>query len=89
MKIPFERQSQIVLQEGFKHEGKKIQDICYIADFFIRYRDRGIYIDAKGIRTEVFRIKEKLFKYKYPKEILLVVSSPKDLEENLKKIGNL
>lgn len=86
LRIPCKRQPEIVLQEAFKHDGKKIQDICYIADFLIEKDGKEIYIDAKGIRTDVFRIKEKLFKYKYPEKILLVVQSPRELMDSLKKI---
>lgn len=43
------------------------QGIKYIADFDITYKDgsRKI-IDVKGIKTADFKLKEKMFKYRYP-----------------------
>lgn len=41
--------------------------IKYIADFYIEYADGSIkVIDVKGIKTADFKIKEKMFKYRYP-----------------------
>ena len=44
-----------------------VQGIKYIADFDITYKDgsRKI-IDVKGIKTADFKIKEKMFKFRYP-----------------------
>lgn len=44
-----------------------VQGIKYIADFDIKYKDgtRQI-IDVKGIKTADFKIKEKMFKFRYP-----------------------
>ena len=56
----------------FKAEQKKYpkcthQAIKYIADFKITYNDGTIeIIDVKGIKTADFKIKEKIFNYKYP-----------------------
>ena len=61
-------QPKFVLQEGFKKKGKTYQAITYIADFmyFDNIEKRTIVEDTKGMQTEVFRIKHKLFEYKYP-----------------------
>jgi hypothetical protein len=58
-----ERQFKIQLQPAFKHKGKTIQAIHYIADFI--YEENGVIIieDAKGFETEVFKIKAKMLKY--------------------------
>ena len=62
LQVPFE------LQPSFKKDGKTIRKIEYIADF-VYYdvkQDKYIVEDTKGFRTEVFKIKKKLFEYKYP-----------------------
>lgn len=62
-----ERQKRFTLQDRFvNNEKKTIRPIYYFADFC--YEKNGIKIveDTKGIRTEVYKIKKKLFQYKYP-----------------------
>ena len=55
-----------VLQDPFKLAGKTIRGIAYEADF--EYLDDSDLIaeDVKGIQTEVFKIKRKMFLKKYP-----------------------
>lgn len=60
LQVPF------VLQEGFRKNGRTYQAIKYIADFVYEERGQTVVEDTKGICTEVFRIKQKLFEYKYP-----------------------
>jgi hypothetical protein len=62
LQVPFE------LQPGYRNKaGKKIRDIKYIADFTYKDREgRTHVVDAKGWRTDVYRLKKKLFEYKYP-----------------------
>ncbi len=44
-----------------------IQAIKYISDFLIVYADDSIKtIDVKGIKTTDFKLKEKMFNFKYP-----------------------
>lgn len=50
--------------------------MTYIAD----YQIGNIVIDIKGIKTEVFKIKEKLFRCKY-QDLCLYVGKSKDLIE--------
>lgn len=61
-------QPSFVLQESFRDEtGKHHRAITYVADF--QYKDktgRKIIEDVKGMKTEVFKLKEKLFRSKYP-----------------------
>ncbi len=67
-------QPKFILQDGFKdRDGKRIRVIEYIADF--RYKDAGpgancetpwTVEDCKGFKTEVYRIKKKLFLKRYP-----------------------
>ena len=54
------------LQPSFKKNGKTYRAINYYADFLVYYSD-GItkLYDTKGKRTEVYKVKKKLFEYKY------------------------
>lgn len=60
-----ERQVSIEIQPSFiTPSGEKIRAITYIADF--TYYDRGgfkHYIDVKGFKTEVYKLKYKLLAY--------------------------
>lgn len=60
LQVPF------VLQEGFKKNGKSYQAIKYIADFVYEEKERIVVEDTKGVETDVFKIKHKLFEKKYP-----------------------
>lgn len=63
-----ELQAKFLLQDGYTNaKGKKIRPIYYIADFFyFDYTDRRWVVeDVKGVRTEVYKLKKKLFEYKY------------------------
>ena len=60
LQVPF------VLQEGFKKNGKSYQAIKYIADFVYEENGRTVVEDTKGMQTDVFKIKHKLFEKKYP-----------------------
>ena len=68
-----ERQKRYVLQPAFELNGKKFRPIIYISDF--EYDDKdGIHHteDAKGKILPVFKIKAKLFAYKYGYEIEII-----------------
>lgn len=44
-----------------------VQAIKYKSDFKITYKDKSIkVIDVKGVKTADFKLKEKMFNYKYP-----------------------
>ena len=50
-----------------QHPGCTVQPIKYIADFLITYNDgTQEVIDVKGIKTADFKLKEKMFNFKYP-----------------------
>lgn len=70
-----ELQPKYLLQEGFKKNGKTYRAINYIADFRYWDCDRKCIVveDVKGICTDTFRIKQKLFEYKYPDLTLMIV----------------
>lgn len=47
----------------------KIVGIRYTPDFYFRYKDVDVYVEAKGIENDVFYIKKKLF-IKYLDDVL-------------------
>lgn len=61
-------QVKFELQPSFKKNGKTIRKIEYIADFTYYDNKLNKYIieDTKGYKTEVYKLKKKLFEYKYP-----------------------
>lgn len=64
-----ELQEKFLLQEGYTNKaGKKIRPIYYIADFSYYDIEKKEYIveDVKGIRTDVYKLKKKIFEYQYP-----------------------
>jgi len=70
-----EVQKSFILQEGFTDaQGKRHQDIEYIADFYFYDKSQKRYrvIDVKGFETEVFKLKRKLFNYKYKEKGLYI-----------------
>ena len=65
-----ELQKKYELQESFKLNGKTIRAINYICDFYYIDQNGTEHIeDSKGVRTDVYKIKKKLFEYKYQKNI--------------------
>lgn len=61
-----ELQPKFLLQEGFKKNGKTFRKIEYIADFMYIENGKVIIEDVKGMETDVFKLKRKMFEYKYP-----------------------
>lgn len=59
--VEFEIQPKFLLQEATELDGEKLREISYIADF----RVGNLVIDIKGVQTEAFKMKAKLFKNKY------------------------
>lgn len=63
-----ELQPKFEIIPGYIHPetGKKIRATYYKADFKVTYSDgRQEIIDVKGVRTEVYKLKKKLFEQKY------------------------
>lgn len=59
--IAFERQTEHLLQEGFEHAGRAVAPIRYLSDFRIPVPGGvPLVVDAKGVITPVFRLKQKL-----------------------------
>lgn len=64
LQVPYE------LQPSFKHNGKTIRAIKYVADFTYKDKDGKIHIeDAKGMKTKEYLIKRKMFLYVHGIEI--------------------
>lgn len=63
--VPFE------LIPTYKMNGKTIRKMQYIADFtYVTTNDNKLHIvDTKGFKTDVYKLKKKLFEYKYNMEI--------------------
>ena len=81
---------QIILQPKFElqpkfrdKEDKGIQAITYKADFQID----NYVIDVKGFKTADFKIKSKMFKYKYP-DLILLVGTSKEIKPLIWDIKN-
>lgn len=57
---------ELVLRQVY--QGKTMRKVSYIADFMYKDIKRGITVveDVKGFKTDVYKIKMKLFLYKYP-----------------------
>jgi len=71
----FSLQPRYTLQETFKRDGKTYRSITYIADFEVLHNDGSTQvIDVKGMMTDVFKIKAKMFTKLYGK-LYLVKSS--------------
>lgn len=66
-------QPKFTLQESFKKGKKTHQAITYIADFQYQENGKTVVEDFKGMETEVFRIKKKLFEKRYPQYELRIV----------------
>ena len=71
----FELQPEFILQEGFEKDEKKYRAIKYTADFrVLTNNDYSYIVDVKGMLTTEFKIKMKLFNYKYPDIELRLIS---------------
>jgi hypothetical protein len=66
----FSQQCSFILQEGFG----AMRPITYFADFIVfRLDGTTEIIDTKGMETETFKLKQKMFKAKFPRLELKVV----------------
>ena len=62
-----ELQKQFELQPRFKKNGKTYRPITYIADFvYLDLRtNKNIVEDVKGFKTDIYKLKLKMFEYIY------------------------
>lgn len=65
------RQVRYELVPAFDVDGKHYRPVFYVADFVYVDRETGeeIVEDVKGMRTDVYRLKSKLFARRYGKVI--------------------
>ena len=62
----FEIQKRFLLLEQFEKDGELFRKIEYVADFVVYHEDGLVEVfDTKGVETDVFKIKRKLFEYRY------------------------
>ena len=59
-------QPRFLLQDSFKKNGRTFRKIEYIADFQYIENGKTIVEDVKGIQTDVFKLKHKIFEKVYP-----------------------
>jgi hypothetical protein len=67
-----ELQPRYVLQEGFSASGKRVRAITYRGDFRFIREGKTVVVEVKGFETEAWKIREKLFRAKYPDIVLEV-----------------
>lgn len=61
------RQVEYIIQPKYRKNNKTVREIKYIADF-VYYdikKDKTIIEDTKGYRNEIYKLKKKIFEYKY------------------------
>lgn len=83
-KDAFSLQPKFCLQPAFADsKGKKHREIAYVGDFLIGpswkegepLTEKHILIDVKGMLTEVYKLKRKLFLFRYQRPIIEVKKS--------------
>lgn len=62
------------LQPAFSKNGKRIRAINYEADFSYFENGERVIEDVKGKMTDLFRVKFKMFDYRYPELKLTIIS---------------
>lgn len=58
-------QPKFELQPSYKKDNKTIRAIYYIGDFEYYEGNKHIVEDVKGVFTQVFLLKQKMFNFKY------------------------
>ncbi len=68
-------QPKFELLKSFKRKGRLHRKIEYVADFtyFDNQRQTEIIEDVKGISTDVFNLKKKLFLYKLDESVVFLI----------------
>jgi len=85
----FELQPKFELLPKFRDkDGKAIRAIHYVADFLVKDGKEEHVVDAKGAPTETFKIKAKLFKYRYKKRLYLLKNN-KEMVEFASKLKHI
>lgn len=63
LQVPFELVPSFTIEIDGKK--RKRRNIRYIADFVYYENDKKIVEDVKGRKTDIYKLKKKLFEYKY------------------------
>nr|UVX39247.1 MAG: protein of unknown function (DUF1064) [Bacteriophage sp.] len=63
------RQVRYELIPAFDVDGRRFRPVFYVADFVYVEDGREVVEDVKGMRTDVYRLKSKLFARRYGKAI--------------------
>ena len=64
-------QKKYVLQDKYVKNGKGIRAIEYVVDFEYTDSEGNLVVeDCKGFRTPVYKLKKKMFEYRYPQTII-------------------
>lgn len=69
-------QPEYELIPAFKKNGKRYRKTVYKADFsYIDVKNNKVIVeDVKGVKTPVYRLKKKLFEYRYPEYEILEIT---------------
>ena len=59
------RQVRYELVPAFDVDGRHYRPVYYVADFVYVEDGKEVVEDVKGMRTDVYRLKSKLFAYRY------------------------
>ena len=59
------RQVRYELVPAFDVDGRHYRPVCYVADFVYVEDGKEVVEDVKGMRTDVYRLKSKLFARRY------------------------
>lgn len=68
-----ELQPRFLLQDSFRKNGRTYRKIEYVADFKYIENGKTIVEDVKGIQTDVFKLKHKIFEKMYPNLELRII----------------
>lgn len=70
-----ELQPKFELQEAFTKNGKRYKAITYTADFMYLNVEKNCIVveDVKGFETKEFKLKQKMFEYKYKNLSLVLI----------------
>jgi hypothetical protein len=74
MNLKFTIQPKYVLFDKFKLNGECFREIYYKGDFDLYINNKVYTIDTKGMETDVFKMKKKMFAFRYQKEIICIKS---------------
>ena len=63
----FELQPRFLLIPAFELKNEKYKAITYVADFDVELKNGSHFVvDVKGMKTPVYKLKKKLFRFTYP-----------------------